>query len=171
MALTIIYIGIISYISSGSFCILEAIKTTKPSRSLSCFLGCTTRRKCQTNTSRSTLASLDFIRAEVGLTLFILTHYTASITIKTIEPETQNSVVVLFISRPPTALLCFVFYTWSSVTLHAPGLMNCLVSLFIIIKAQAWKTHYLILSNLAIFFLTFLMPCFFASLFISDGFL
>ncbi len=75
------------------------------------------------------------------------------------------------ISRPPTALLCFVFYTWSSVTLHAPGLMNCLVSLFIIIKAQAWKTHYLILSNLAIFFLTFLMPCFFASLFISDGFL
>ena len=39
MALTIIYIGIISYISSGSFCILEAIKTTKPSRSLSCFSG------------------------------------------------------------------------------------------------------------------------------------
>jgi len=37
MALTIIYIGIISYISSGSFCILEAIKTTKPSRSLSSF--------------------------------------------------------------------------------------------------------------------------------------
>jgi hypothetical protein len=27
----------ISHISSGGFCILEAIKTTKPSRSLSCF--------------------------------------------------------------------------------------------------------------------------------------
>ena len=51
-------------------------KTTKHSRSLSCFLVCTTRRKCQTNTSRSTLASLDSIQAEVGLTLFILVGLT-----------------------------------------------------------------------------------------------
>ena len=111
MALTIIYIGINFKMSTYKVVVfyIRGDKTTKHGRSLSCFLGCTTRRKCQTNTSRSTLASLDFIRAEVGLTLFMLTLYTASITIKTIEPETQNSVVVLFISRPPTALLCSVF--------------------------------------------------------------
>jgi len=57
--------------SSGSFNIC-GVKLPKSHSSLSCFLGCTTRRKCQTNTSRSTLASLDSIRAEVGLTLFIL---------------------------------------------------------------------------------------------------
>jgi len=56
----VIYIVIIFHISSGSFLYIRGYKKLpKSSRSLSSF-ECWTRRKCQTNTFRLTLAPLNF---------------------------------------------------------------------------------------------------------------
>ena len=118
--------------------IIRGSKTTKHGRSLSCFLGCTTRRKCQTNTSRSTLASLDSIQAEVGLTLFILVGLTphfhllqSTWTLQSIsatkanEPETLNSVVVF--REPPKLTSSLIELTGSGRLSTPAGLMNCLL--------------------------------------------
>ena len=96
MALTIIYIGIISYISSGSFNICGVNYQNRTTRFKS-------RMIKRANPSILLHASfVEFWWAEVGLTLIILTCLTKPITQKCYEDQwARILVVVLILRRPP----------------------------------------------------------------------